>query len=62
MTAVPWKPDQNLARLHARADAAGFQLIKMANGVFRVLRWGMARDLKDEAEVDAFLRMVGAPS
>lgn len=58
MTAQPWRPDENLARMHARADAAGFQLVKLASGVYRVIRWGRTLDLPSIKAVEQFLQMV----
>lgn len=49
------------ATLQARAALAGFELVKLADGSWLASRWGMFRNLADDAEVERFLRVVGAP-
>lgn len=49
------------ATLQARAALAGFELVRMPGGDYVVGRWGMVRALSDVAQLEAFLRQVGAP-
>lgn len=49
------------ATLQARAALAGFELVRMPGGDYVVGRWGMVRALSDAAQLEAFLRQVGAP-
>lgn len=55
---VPCKADSTLV---ARAALAGFELVKLADGTWLASRWGMFRGLTNDAEVERFLSVVGAP-
>lgn len=49
------------ATLQARAALAGFELVRMPGGDYVIGRWGMVRAFPDVAQIEAFLRQVGAP-
>lgn len=49
------------AGLQARAALAGYELTPLADGGFVASRWGLLKALADTADVEAFLRRVGAP-
>ncbi len=48
---------KRLATLRARAALAGLELACMADGSFRVSRWGLMRSFTDVAAVEAFLQV-----
>ncbi len=50
------------ATLQARAALAGFELVRMPGGDYVIGRWGMVCALSDVAQIDAFLKRVGAPA
>jgi len=57
--------DKRIATLRARAARAGYSLFVIAatdgSSSFLVQRWGHSRELRDPAEVEAFLQQVSAP-
>ena len=52
-------PDKDAATLIAHAALAGFDLRRLANGRWLVLRWNLTRELADTAAVRAFLARAG---
>jgi hypothetical protein len=48
--------------LQARAALAGFELVVMPDGSFVIARWGLVAALAAAADVEAFLKRVGAPA
>jgi hypothetical protein len=50
------------ANLCARAALAGFELVDLPDGTFLVSRWDQSREFATVADVEAFLRRVGAPA
>lgn len=54
--------DKTDATRVACAALAGFELIRLDDGRWLVIRWNLQRVLADDAAVDEFLRQVGVPA